>query len=246
MTLLSIVECASDIIGVPRPSAVITSTDQTVRTMLALLNREGQNLAKLRNTWGGGWTILEKEHTFTVTDADEDYAFPSDFGELIFDTAWNRTTFFELRGSLSPQEWQISRSGLVASPALRLRYRIKRASGSTREFFLDPIPTATGDTVVYEYLSNAWVSNAAGDTFSTKFAADTDVGLLDENLLEMGLIWRFKAAKGLAFAADLAEYEIERDKLIGNDPGATKLFVARRRFRLPPGNTPETGFGGVT
>lgn len=246
MSLLTIVQCATDIIGLPRPTAVITSTDQTVRTLLALVNREGKNLAKLRNTWGGGWTILEKEHTFTVTDGDEDYAFPADFGQLIFDTAWNRTTFFELRGSLSPQQWQIARSGLVASPALRLRYRIKRASGSTREFFLDPIPTATGDTVVYEYVSNQWVSNAAGDTFRTAFAADDDTSLLDEDLLEMGLVWRFKQSKGLAFAAELAEYEIERDRRIAADPGPTKLFNARRRFKLPPANVPQTGFGGVT
>lgn len=128
---------------------------------------------------------------------------------------------------------------------MRIRYRIKRGSGSTRQFFLDPVPAAD-DTVVYEYLTDQWVSNAAGDTFRTKFEADDDTGLLDEDLLEMGLVWRFKQSKGLGFAAELAEYEIERDRRIGNDPGATKLFNARRRFRLPPANTPQTGFGGVT
>lgn len=245
MSLLTIVQCATDIIGLPRPTAVVTSTDQTVRTLFALVNREGQNLSKLRNTWGGGWTILEKEHTFTTVTDDDDYAFPDDFGSLTFDTAWDRTTFFEMRGSLSPQQWQIARSGLVASPALRLRYRIKRGSGSTREFFTDPVPSG-GDTLVYEYLSNQWVSNAAGDTFKTTFTADDDVSLLDEDLVEMGLVWRYKQAKGLAFAAELAEYELERDRRIGNDPGATKVFVARRKFKLPPANVPITGFGGVT
>ena len=245
MTLLTIVECASDIIGVPRPTAVITSTDQTVRTMFALLNREGQNLAKLRNTWGGGWTVLEKEHTFTTTATIDEYAFPADFGEITFDTVWDRTNFFEMRGSLSPQQWQIARSGLVASPALRLRYRIKRTAGSgaDRKFFIDPVPTTTGDTLVFEYLTKQWVADTSETTFRTKFEADDDIGLLDEDLLEMGLVWRFKQAKGFGFAAEVAEYEVERDRRIGNDPGATKIFIARRRFRLPPANVPQTGFG---
>lgn len=244
MTLLTIVECAADIIGVPRPSAVITSTDQTVRTMLALLNREGQNLAKLRNLWGGGWTILEREHTFTTTASTAEYAFPSDFAELIGDTAWDRDDFFEMRGPLSPQEWQAIKSGLSASPALRRRFRIKRsASTATRQFFVDPTPEATGETLVFEYLSNAWLTDSGGTTLRTAFAADDDVGLLDEDLLEMGLVWRFKQAKGLGFAAELAEYEIERDRRIANDPGSTKIFVARKKFKLPPANVPETGFG---
>ncbi len=245
MSLLTIVQCATDIIGLPRPTSVVTNTDQTVRTLFALVNREGQNLARLRNTWGGGWTVLEKEHTFSTVADDDDYDFPADFSSLTFDTAWDRTTFFEMRGSLSPQQWQIARSGLVASPALRLRYRIKRGSGSARQFFIDPSPSG-GDTLVYEYLSNQWVSNAAGDTFTTTFTADDDVSLLDEDLVEMGLVWRYKQAKGLAFAAELAEYEIERDRRIGNDPGGTKVFIARRKFKLPPANTPITGFGGVT
>lgn len=93
MSLLTIVQCATDIIGLPRPSQVIGSTDQTVRTLLALLNREGQNLARLRNTWGGGWTILEQEHVFTTVADQDAYDFPSNFSELIFDTVWNRTDF---------------------------------------------------------------------------------------------------------------------------------------------------------
>lgn len=245
MTLLTIVQCAADIVGVPRPSAVITSTDQTVRTMLALLNREGQNLAKLRNLWGGGWTVLEREHTFTTTASTAEYALPSDFAELIGDTVWDRDDFFEVRGPLSPQEWQAIKSGLSASPALRRRFRIQRTAGSgtDRKFFVDPTPAATGETLVFEYLSNGWVRDTGDTAVQTTFQADDDVGLLDEDLLEMGLIWRFKASKGLGFAAELAEYEIERDRRIANDPGATKIFVARKKFKLPPANVPETGFG---
>lgn len=243
MTLLTIVQCAADIVGVPRPTAVITSTDQTVRTMLALLNREGKNLAKLRNTWGGGWVVLTREHEFTTVASQAEYTFPSDFAELVSETAWDRSNFWEMRGPLSPQEWQIVKSGLVASPALRKRFRIKRsASSAANAFFVDPTPSSTDD-LVFEYLSDAWLTDSGGSTLRTSFAADDDVALLDEDLLEMGLIWRFLAAKKLGFAAELAEYEIERDRRIANDAGAQEISLARPRFRLPPANVPETGFG---
>lgn len=243
MTLLSIVECTADIIGLPRPTTVVTNTDQTVRTMFALLNREGQNLAKLRNGWGGGWSVLEKQHSFSTVAAQDEYALPTDYGEMISDTVWNQDTFWEVRGPLSPQQWQTVKSGLASSPALRFRFRIKRsATSGEKVFVLDPVPTAV-ETVVFEYLTNRWASDTGGTTFATKFSADSDVSLLDEDLLEMGLEWRFKAAKGLGFAAELAEYEIERDRRMANDGGTTSILIARPRFRLPPGNIAETGFG---
>ncbi|MGI9417172.1 MAG: hypothetical protein ACR2RA_04970 [Geminicoccaceae bacterium] len=225
---------------------MIGNTDTTVRQMLALLNREGKNLTKMRNQYNGCWTILEREYTFTTTASEDEYALPDDFGDLLGDTVWDRDSFFEVRGPLAPAEWQAVKSGLAVTPSLRRRFRIKRIadfSDNTRKFNIDPEPTATGETLVFEYCSKEWTSNAAGSTFAASFSADTDTGLLDEDLLEMGLIWRFKAAKRFDFAAELAEYEIERDRRFALDAGTTRVFMARRRFILPPANVPETGFG---
>lgn len=242
MSLLSIVQNAADIIGVPRPASVISSSDQTVLTMLALLNREGKNLARLRNTWGGGWSVLELEHSFPTVALQDEYALPVDFSRLISETVWDQSSFFQVRGPLSPQEWQAARSGLAATPALRKRFRIKRATGKDRKFFLDPIPSQV-ETVVFEYLTDRWVSDAAGTTFRTAFAAADDTGLLDEDLLEMGLIWRFQSAKGFDFAAWLADYELQRDARIAGDGGTRRLSLARNRFRLPPANVPDSNLG---
>lgn len=242
MTLLTIVQDAADAIGLPQPASVVANTDQTARTLLALANREGQNLAKMRNTWGGGWSILEIEHTF-VTTATNEYDFPVDYVEMLGGTQWDRSSFWAMRGPVSPQMWQSSVSGLAETPALRLRWRIKRSTTSgEKKFFLDPDPVV-GETLVFEYLTKNWVADAMGTTFRTKFEADDDTSLLDEDLIEMGLIWRYKASKGLSFAAELGEYEIERDKRLGNDGGTRAIEIGRRRFRLPPANVPDTGFG---
>lgn len=246
MSLLTVVQNAADEIGITRPSTVIGNSNQTVRQMLALLNREGKNLAKMRNAMGGGWTVLERTHTFSTSDGEDEYALPSDYGELLGDTVWDRSNYWQVRGPLSPADWQALRSGLVNNAALRKKFRIRRVadfSDETRKFSIEPEPSAT-ETVAFEYLSNAWVADSAGTTFYTDFSnADDDQGLLPEDLLEMGLIWRFKKAKSFDYTADLAEYEIERDKRFAQDAGPSSVSIGQRRFRLPQAIVPETGFG---
>lgn len=245
MTLLSVVQAAADIIGIARPGTVIGNTDQIARQMLALVNREGKNLSSMRNSFNGGWSVLERVHTFSTSASEDEYDLPDDFGWLLGDTVWDRTNFWNVRGPLSPQDWQAFRSGLVNNAALRKRYRIRRiADGSTgdRKFTIEPEPDAV-ETVAFEYVTDQWVKDTAGTAFKTAYAVDTDVSMIDEVIVEMGLIWRFKQAKGLDFAADLAEYEIERDKRFAADVGPGIIEFAKKRFKIPPGIIPETGLG---
>jgi hypothetical protein len=48
---------------------------------------------------------------------------------------------------------------------------------------------------VFEYQSTYFCQSSAGADQSA-WAADTDVGVLDENLMELGVIWRFKKKNG--------------------------------------------------
>ena len=141
---------------------------------------------------------------------------------------------------------QAVKSGLAISPALRRRWRIKRSADDAthaKRFFVDPTPVAAGEDLIFEYISENWLTEAAGTTGADVWAADTDVAILDEDLITMGVIWRFLRARGLAFETQLAEYEREAAQAIARDGGAPALHTARRTFTLPAGNVPETGFG---
>ena len=245
MSLLSIIQDVTDELGLPRPSAVIAATDNTTRGLLRMANRAGRELRDSAHPLGG-WTILAREHPFTTVNAQAEYTLPTDFRRLINDTAWDRDAFWEMRGGLSPQEWQAVKSGLAISPALRRRWRIKRsatAATHAKRFFVDPTPTVTGEDLVFEYISENWLTDSAGDTGANVWEADTDVAILEEGLITMGVIWRFLRARGLAFETQLIEYERETEQAIARDGGAPALHTARRRFTLPAGNVPETGFG---
>ena len=256
MTLVSIASNAAAVLGLPRPATVAANADRTVRTLHALLNRAGRGLARKRNTWGGGWAVLEREHAFATVAGRADYELPADFGALIAETAWDRAASRPLSGPQSPRAWQRARAGFPAPSAPGRRYRIRRAgsAGASRRFFVQPTPAATGEELAFEYLSRDWVVDAAGTAFRPAFERDDDESLIDPDLLELDLVWRFKQAKGLGFAAELAEFEVERDRRMADDSGgpATIHLDAGPGRALsgdgpgrPPGavGVPETGFG---
>lgn len=242
MTALSIIQDTFDEIGFPRPSSAVSNTDQLARQALALLNRTGKELARDHD-----WKVMIREHSFTTANGTSDYALPSDFDHFINDTQWNRTDKEFLRGPTSAQEWQTIKSGTLGSGIAFSRWRVKRSTSGTiaNKFVLDPTPTAT-ETLVFEYVSNSWLTDALGTTGKAAVTADTDLPLLPEHLLIMGLRWRALAAKGLEYGDQLAEFQASVRREIARDGGAQKLSLSGRR----PGvslitnyNIPDAGYG---
>jgi len=247
MTLLTIVQNACDEIGLPQPSAVVGINNPQTRQLLALSNRDGRIL---RDQPGDdGWMLLQILHTFTTVDTQETYALPSDYRGMISDSFWDRADFDRVRGQLTPQEWQEIKSGLLGSGVVNRRFRIRRDESATppdSKIYIDPIPAATGETEVFEYRSGHWTVDSTGVTTSDKWNADDDIALLDEDLLTMGLIWRYRAKKGFDVALEIKDWEDQISRTIANDKSATKLSLTHVRLPVQligPWNVPETNFG---
>jgi hypothetical protein len=228
MTLLVIVQHAADRLGLTRPSTVISSPDENARILLGMAQEEGESLAD-RHTW----QALQTEHTFSTADTVASYALPSGFDTLIKDTVFNRTSRRRMQGDLSPSQWQETQASLVTmvNPAFRIR-------GSL--FYISPTPTAV-ETIAYEYVTKNWCESSGG-TAQSAWAADTDVGLLDEELFKLGVIWRYKAKKGFDYAEDMNTYEIAVNKAILKDGARVTIdtsCVERDRVPMSP-QVPET------
>lgn len=228
MTLLVIVQHAADRLGLTRPSTVISSPDENARILLGMAQEEGESLAD-RHTW----QALQTEYTFSTADTVASYALPSGFDTLIKDTVFNRTSRRRMQGDLSPSQWQETQASLVTmvNPAFRIR-------GSL--FYISPTPTAV-ETIAYEYVTKNWCQSSGG-TGQSAWAADTDVGLLDEELFKLGVIWRYKAKKGFDYAEDMNTYEIAVNKAILKDGARVTIdtsCVERDRVPMSP-QVPET------
>lgn len=176
-----------------------------------------------------------------------DYALPADFQRPIDGSLWDRSRYWQMRGPMSPQEWQLFKSSLIGKASIQRRYRFRRIAGNN-VFSIDPVPTDNGAIMVFEYVSNAWCESQSLVP-QTAWAADTDIGILDEDLIELGTRWRMLRRLGMSYSEELDEYEREVSKAMAHDGGAAVLSLVREYngpALLSWANIPETGYGGIT
>jgi len=203
MSLLTIVQNAATKIGVSRPDTVINNTSDEVGELLSFAKTEGKELMRRFD-----WQILRKEKTETTVATEEQTALPSDFDRFVNETFWNRTRKHPLYGPLTPQQWQRIKTWNSSPVTDSFTYR-------GNKILINPVPAA-GETIAYEYISKNFCQSYALVAQST-WAADTDIGILDEHLMELGLVVRFKMSKGLDAGADLAEYDTQVMIAIGSE-----------------------------
>lgn len=236
--LLQIVQAACDELGIQSPSSVAGSQDQQVRQLLALANREGAELAAMAGT-NGGWPQLRKEQTFNLVAGTDNYALPTDWGFYLNGTVWDRTSRWQLLGPLSPQEWQVVKSG-ISPTGPRFRFRIM-----ANRFYFDPVPAVT-DQIAIEYISENWCTDSSGVTAKALFTSDGDLPLLPDDAFILGLKWRFRSAKGLDYDEEYEQYTAFVDKELARSGMARSLSLSARQpsIRLLNGdNVPDTNFG---
>lgn len=234
MTCLSIVQTACARLGLPQPAFVVSSPDLQTAQLLALLNEEGQELADRAN-----WTALNAQATFTTLAQQSQglmSALAPNCNFIINDTIWNRTLRRPVFGPRTPQEWQQQIAFSINGPWSN--FRIEQGS-----LLFFPVPTA-GETCAFEYSTKNWVSTTAGSTASA-WTADTDTSLLDEQLLTLGLIWRFRASKGLPYDSDLDKYESKVQRAITRDGSKDSLSLGGTKYDIFPGVVVPAGSWGT-
>lgn len=220
MTLLTIVQQAGARLGIPPVSSVLTNSDDRVRQMGALATTEGRELCAIE---GISWQQLVKEQTFAATATEEQAGvIPADYLYMVNETAFNRTRVRRLLGPLTPEEWQAEKA--LSTSVLRDAYRIRGDA-----FLVTPIPAA-GDVFAFEYVSSNWVV-ATGETAATKdaFTADSDGTVFDDELLRLGVEWRFLQALGLDYAEQFRTYERRLANLAARNGSRRTLDLSQHR-----------------
>lgn len=241
MSLLTIAQNIASEVGVVKPTVIIGSNDETARRLLAACSAAGRNLARKKGR--SHWIELIKEYSFDTVASQAAYDLPSDFYTLVDRTLWDRDNYWEMRGPLSPMDWQYVKSSVLGdSVVTRKRWRIKDDSG-TLKFFVDPTPTAA-ESLVFEYVSNAWCQSSGG-AGQTEWLNDSDTGVIDEYLIERDALWRFRNILGLNYLEEKAESQDLVDQALARQGGAPTIELGRKREMgfLSANNIPDTGYG---
>jgi hypothetical protein len=210
MSLLSIIQDAAGQLGITRPTSAVSSTDLQTRQLLALANEEGKELARRFE-----WEILKKEGTFTTVATETQVASLTttftDFARITNNTMWNRTQSRPVRGPLSDQQWQLRRAA-AAQVGVEYYFRIRGGA-----LLFNPTPAA-GDSVYFEYISSKWCQSTLS-VAQIAWGADADTGLINEEAMRLGVVWRFLKAKGLDYSEEFRTYEMALSDLFGPDAG---------------------------
>jgi|TARA_R110000824_G_scaffold18476_2_gene73135 hypothetical protein len=227
MTLLTIIQDATQDLGLAEPTSVVGNNDKKIVQLLQLANREGRNLASRYN-----WSSLIKQVTFTQVAAQLQGVIQGgiisagDFESIVNDSMWNRTTQLPVPGPLGSQDWQALQAFPLTGPYRQ--FRIQEG-----KLFFDPAGANASDTIAFEYNSKSFCASAAG-AGKSKWSVDTDVGILDEDLMTLGIIWRWLQRKGLDYAEDFNAYETRVANAMARDGGkATLQLNSNQHDRIP-------------
>jgi len=205
MTALSIVNDAVDRIAVTLSgNTLFSNSADTARQMRALANQEGRELMRR-----GTWQVLTKEVVFSSVNQEiQTGVIPSDYDHILNETFYNRTRKRQVTGPLSPRDWQAQKS--IIATVLYDSYRIYGG-----QIHMIPVPPAN-DQYAFEYISKNWVLDN-NSIPKAAFTADNDTAILDEELITLGVIWRFLKAKGFDYAEAFRTYELQVTQALNRD-----------------------------
>lgn len=197
MSLLTVVQRFCERNDINSPTTVSGSTDGQIVQIKALLEEEGNDLSKR-----GNWNELTFEATH-VSIANEVQGTISTIASNGFrnikpDTLWDRTLKLPLIIS-DDVMWAAQKGFATTSPRYAIRIR-------GNKLLATPVPTA-GNTWAFEYVSKNWILGADGTTYKQFFTLDTDTIMLPEELVTLGLRWRWKKEKGFDYAEEFRTYE---------------------------------------
>lgn len=228
MSLLSVVQNAMVQAGLPTPSVVYSNTNGTVEQFVRLVYVEGRDLLKRHD-----WQNLLTTQTLTCAGTNAQTGYPaSDFDRMARGTeVWNTSNDWPIVGPLNSKEWSdLTIRGVTSVP------QFWRLIGGVLHIY-QPV---SGDGIQYEYVSNKWILQA-GTTPATTLSADTDTFYFPEQVLELGLVWRWKQAKQLDYAEDMRTYEGALADAIASDKGGRRVITTSR----PVDNRPQRTWPGT-
>ena len=218
MTALSVVQGVCTKIGLPVPDEVVASTVREHVELTELMQEMAEEIARAHN-----WEVLKRVATYTGDGSTEAFDLPSDYERMPKKAqVWSSALETPLSLISSADQWlglDIQSFDFVINAWILLGGQIN----------IKPA-LATGVTAKHYYQSDLiWTDS--GSTNIAEVMADDDTFRLNERLLKLGMIWRWKANKGRMYAEDLANYENLKEKLIDADKGSRMIRIGK--VRLP-------------
>jgi hypothetical protein len=218
MTVLTALQSAGIRLVGQRLTSFFQSTDTLPVELCDLVNETARDIATKHD-----WRRLTLLETITGDGATTSFDLPTDYDRMLIkgdvhSSTWEQWRYHRVQDL---DEWQdLQTFSAIANPGSWIIL-----AGAFQVYPAIP----TGEEAKFYYISRDIVAPTSGAN-KAAFTADTDTFLLDERLLTLGVIWRWRAQKRLEYAEDMANYERELEASIGKDKGSRILTSGPRRF----------------
>ena len=215
MTVLSVIQDACAVIGLNIPDVVFTSTERESIELRTVANEMAKRIAEATD-----WQALRKVATITGDGTAETFALPTDYARMLKKAnLWSAAQpSLSFRHVTDLDRWiEDEISGFNSILGEWIIYG--------GELHIRPV-LANAEEVKFAYVSTYCVTGS-----KTAFTTETDTFVLDERVLKLGIIWQWKANKGLPYGEDMENYEAALSVAVGNDKGSRILTIGSGRIR---------------
>jgi hypothetical protein len=205
-------------------SSFANSSDPDDKQMVAIANR---TQIEVREFYP--WMLARKVLVIPLVSGQTEYALPADFSEIVPDSAWETDGSRKIDVPVPDTRWYMYKFSTL-SDAGTLRARVY---GKTLEVQKDFAGT---NSITLEYDSTSSIESGTG-TPKEKFTEDTDVWLLDEEVLTLGIQANWAVAKMLPQAnAWMQNYMDNMGEAVGRTTGGQTIGGPGywRGIRRPP------------
>jgi hypothetical protein len=217
MTILSVLQDVASFIGVTVPNEVFASTVREHVELASMAQEMAERIAS-----GHDWQKLSKVATITGDGSAEAFDLPSDYDRMLVKASvWSSSLETALSPITSLDKW-------LELDVQSFDFVINAWTIYAGQMNIKPA-LSTGATAKYFYQSDRIIAPATGAN-KVAFTADTDSFVLDERLLKLGVIWRWKEQKGQPYAECMADYEELKERLVVRDRGSRMMRIGRVRM----------------
>jgi hypothetical protein len=221
VTILSVAQDAAVKLNRPKPASLFSTTDPFAAELLLAAKETAESLLKEEHDWRN-LTSLATCQGDAVTVVFPFATVAPDFERLIKAAKLHSLRFRNatFRAAQDLDEWLFIKDNLlVGSPGNWI------ILNNTVQIF-PAMPVS--DTARFYYISNNYALSGGGLAQSS-FKADTDTFALDEALLRLGIVWRWRSNKRLEYAEDMRNFEVAKMAAMAKDKGSQPIVIGRQR-----------------
>lgn len=218
MTFLKAAQSASLRLIGRKPSTFFSSQDVFEQEMCDLGNDVATDLMKSYD-----WRVLTKTYSIAGDGSTTEYDLPDDYDRMPKKAAITRANWFDWNYTQTNDldEWRSLLNGALAiSPGFWIVLDGK--------FQFHPAISA-GETAEIFYISKNIVESSAG-VQKPQFTTDEDALRVDERLLTLGIIWKWRELKGMPRPGDQENFEKAFAEITSNEKGSRIFAEGRPSF----------------